>query len=76
MNKADNTKFSPIRLLLVDDEDEFRQTIAKRLARRGLVANQVADGAECLSWLEKKALRGPAGLPTSCWDSSENPKPP
>jgi signal transduction histidine kinase len=55
MKKTDNTKCSPMRLLLVDDEDEFRQTIAKRLAKRGLVANQAADGAECLSWLEKKA---------------------
>jgi signal transduction histidine kinase len=54
MNKTDNTKCSSIRLLLVDDEDEFRQTIAKRLAKRGMVADQAANGAECLSLLAKK----------------------
>jgi C4-dicarboxylate-specific signal transduction histidine kinase len=56
MNKADNTKYSPIRLLLVDDEDEFRQAVAKRLAKRGLVAEQAADGAECLSLLAQKTI--------------------
>ena len=45
-----------IRLLLVDDEDGFRQTIAKRLAKRGLVPDQAADGNECLSILEKKSM--------------------
>ena len=45
-----------IRLLLVDDEDGFRQTIAKRLAKRGLVPDQAADGNECLSILEKKEM--------------------
>ena len=45
-----------IRLLLVDDEDHFRQTIAKRLAKRGLASDQAADGNECLSILEKKAM--------------------
>jgi len=46
----------PIRLLLVDDEAEFRQTIAKRLAKRGLIADQAADGNGCLSILKKKAM--------------------
>ena len=45
-----------IRLLLVDDEDHFRQTIAKRLAKRGLASEQAANGSECLSILEKKAM--------------------
>jgi len=45
-----------IRLLLVDDEDDFRQTIAKRLAKRGLAAEQAASGNECLSILDKKAM--------------------
>ena len=45
-----------IRLLLVDDEDHFRQTIAKRLAKRGLASDQAANGIECLSILEKKAM--------------------
>jgi len=46
----------PIRLLLVDDEDHFRQAIAKRLTKRGLAPVQAADGNECLSILEKKAM--------------------
>jgi two-component system NtrC family sensor kinase len=45
-----------IRLLLVDDEDHFRQTLAKRLAKRGLASDQAADGNECLSILDKKAI--------------------
>jgi len=46
----------PIRLLLVDDEAEFRQPLAKRLAKRGLDADQAANGNECLSILENKAM--------------------
>ena len=45
-----------IRLLLVDDEDDFRQTLSKRLAKRGLASDQAANGNECLSILEKKAM--------------------
>jgi signal transduction histidine kinase len=45
-----------IRLLLVDDEDDFRQTLSKRLAKRGLAPDQAANGNECLSILEKKAM--------------------
>ena len=45
-----------IRLLLVDDEDHFRQTIAKRLAKRGLASEQAANGNECLSILDKKPM--------------------
>jgi two-component system NtrC family sensor kinase len=45
-----------IRLLLVDDEDYFRQTLFKRLAKRGMIADQAADGNECLSILQKKAM--------------------
>ena len=45
-----------IRLLLVDDEDHFRQTIAKRLAKRGLASEQAANGNECLSILDKKEM--------------------
>jgi two-component system NtrC family sensor kinase len=45
-----------IRLLLVDDEEEFRRTIAKRMKLRGIVSEQSASGEECLSVLEKKAM--------------------
>ena len=43
-----------IRLLLVDDENDFRRTVAKRLAKRGIVPEQAANGKECLSILEKR----------------------
>ena len=45
-----------IRLLLVDDEDNFRQTLFKRLAKRGLIVDQAANGNECLSILQNQAM--------------------
>jgi signal transduction histidine kinase len=45
-----------IRLLLVDDEEEFRSTITKRLKRRGIAAEQAGTGEECLSILEKTPM--------------------
>ena len=44
------------RLLLVDDEDDFRQTIAKRLKKRGIIPEEAATGEECLSILEKEPM--------------------
>jgi len=44
------------RLLIVDDEDDFRQTIAKRLKKRGIVPEEAATGEECLSILEKEPI--------------------
>ena len=55
-NKGKHLPVKTIRLLLVDDEDHFRQTIAKRLAKRGLTSEQAASGNECLSILAKKAM--------------------
>jgi signal transduction histidine kinase len=43
-----------IRLLLVDDEDEFRKTIAKRLAKRGLSPEEARTGEEGLALLDQK----------------------
>ena len=40
-----------IRLLLIDDEDDFRQTLAKRLAKRGYAVDQAADGRQGLAML-------------------------
>ena len=40
-----------IRLLLVDDEQDFRNTLAKRLSKRGITALQAASGNECLKLL-------------------------
>ena len=45
-----------MRVLLVDDEDEFRQTIAKRLVKRGMTPDQARDGEACLSILEKQSI--------------------
>ena len=45
-----------IRLLLVDDEEEFLRTITKRLKKRGLVPEQAGTGEECLSILEKRPM--------------------
>ena len=45
-----------IRLLLVDDENEFRRTIAKRLRKRGIVPREAANGEECLSILDKEQM--------------------
>lgn len=46
----------PIRLLLVDDEEQFRNAIARRLKKRGLVAEQAGSGEECLSILKQRPM--------------------
>jgi ActR/RegA family two-component response regulator len=33
-----------IRLLIVDDEDDFRNTLAKRLTKKGIVPEQAENG--------------------------------
>jgi signal transduction histidine kinase len=45
-----------LRLLLVDDEEHFRQVLAKRLSKRGMVAEQAGSGGECLVLMEKKPV--------------------
>ena len=45
-----------VRLLLVDDEIDFRQTLANRLRKRGLTPEQAGSGEECLSILEQKSM--------------------
>ncbi len=45
-----------IHLLLVDDEDSFRQPLSKRLAKRGFVVEQAADGNQCLALLGEKRI--------------------
>jgi two-component system, NtrC family, sensor kinase len=47
-------KLEDICLLLVDDEEDFRRTVARRLERRGIRAEQAGNGLECLSLLDKK----------------------
>ena len=54
--RTDITLNSNIRLMLVDDEEDFRRTIAKRLKKRGLAPEEAGSGNECLALLEKKAV--------------------
>ncbi|MGD8446165.1 MAG: response regulator [Desulfobacterales bacterium] len=56
MNINDNNQSKTVRLLLVDDEDRFRLTLAKRLAKRGIASDQAANASECLSILKKKPM--------------------
>lgn len=62
-----------IRVLLVDDEEELRGTLAKVLGRRGLSVDTAADGEEALRCLAQKPYQvvvldlrmpGPDGLLT------------
>ncbi len=43
-----------LRVLIVDDEDDFRETIVKRLKVRKVVAEGAASGIEALEVLETK----------------------
>ena len=43
-----------MRLLLVDDEENFRRTITKRLKKRGFDPEEAGTGEECLSILKKE----------------------
>ncbi|MFC1821875.1 ATP-binding protein [Thermodesulfobacteriota bacterium] len=45
-----------IRLLLVDDEENFRRAIARRLSKRGMAPQQGGSGEECLNILEKQPM--------------------
>jgi DNA-binding NtrC family response regulator len=50
--------FSPqnIDLLIVDDDDEFRATLARRFTRRGFCVHQTAAPAEALDLAERRAF--------------------
>ena len=45
-----------IRLLLVDDENDFRQTLAKRLTKKGIAPEQAESGEKALSILDQKEM--------------------
>ncbi len=45
-----------IRLLLVDDEEDFRTTLAGRLKRRNIDISDVGSGEEALDLLKKKSF--------------------
>lgn len=42
-----------MKVLLVDDERDFRETLAKRLRRRDIEADSVGSAAEALAWLRE-----------------------
>ena len=45
-----------VRVLLVDDEDSFRNAIARRLGKREMNVTQAGDGASCLEYLSTKEV--------------------
>jgi two-component system NtrC family sensor kinase len=52
----DSDQLKQISLLLVDDETEFRNTLAKRLLKRGLHSLHAPDGETCLAMLAKQPV--------------------
>ncbi len=46
----------PIRLLLVDDETDFRRAIVRRLTKRGMTPAEAASGEECLQLLAEEPM--------------------
>ncbi len=51
INTLENDTGKVVRVLLVDDEDNYRNAIARRLERRNLVVSQAPDGTACLEYL-------------------------
>ena len=51
INTFENDTGTVVRVLLVDDEDNYRNAIARRLERRNLVVSQAPDGTACLEYL-------------------------
>lgn len=49
-------KESPIKLLLVDDEDDFRSSCMKYMERKGFNVQGVSSGAEAMALLEHEAF--------------------
>lgn len=56
LNEASSEEIKNIRLLLVDDEVEFRSTLAKRMQKRGVEVLQAPGGKECLSLLAEHSV--------------------
>jgi DNA-binding NtrC family response regulator len=46
----------PIRVLIVDDEVEFMETLVKRLSKRGLAVSGVTSGEAALEQLEETSM--------------------
>lgn len=52
----DTEQFKKIHLLVVDDEADFRNTLTKRLQKRGINAHQAESGETCLRMLTKHPM--------------------
>lgn len=71
------------RVLIVDDEDDFRETIVKRLKSRKIIAEGAEDGKKALELIEKNTfdvivldvkMPGMDGIETLRHIKSKNPK--
>ena len=45
-----------ISVIFVDNDEDFRRAITRRLTKRGIVPEQAASGEECISILDKKRV--------------------
>jgi signal transduction histidine kinase len=52
----DAEQFDKIHLLVVDDEADFRNTLTKRLKKRGITAHQAESGETCLKILARHPM--------------------
>lgn len=53
LEKREVTDVSEFRVLFVDDEVDFLETILKRMQKRGLTAHGVHSGEEAIAWLQQ-----------------------
>jgi len=51
INALENDTGKVVRVLLVDDENDYRNAIARRLERRDMIVSQAPDGTACLEYL-------------------------
>ena len=54
MAEQNNGRSSPIKLLLIDDEEGFVNVIANRLGKRGIDTTKALSGTEAIQTLRKK----------------------
>jgi len=71
------TTTPPVRLLIVDDDEALRQTLARRFQRLGMAVAEAADGEEALAKAGHTAydvalldLHMPGMTGRSCWAGS------
>jgi signal transduction histidine kinase len=56
LDQVSSQQMKDMRVLLVDDEADFRSTLAKRMQKRGLEVLQAGGAEECLSLLAEHAV--------------------